>query len=67
MSPELPEEAIAKILTASWFPASPLEDDLTIQVLDSGDNVLAEQVIRSGKNTNSTGYSNESGADDKPF
>ena len=67
MSPELPEEAIAKILTASWFPASPLEDDLTIQVLDSGDNVLTEQVIRSGKNTNSTGYSNESGADDKPF
>jgi len=67
MNRESPEEAIAKILTASWFPASPLEDNLTIQVLDSGDTVLAEKTFQSRASAHYADHISKSSADDLPF
>jgi DNA helicase-4 len=64
---ESTEGAIETIVAAPWFPASPLEDELTIQVLDSGDTVLAEKTLQSRASAHSADNIGKSSADDLPF
>jgi DNA helicase-4 len=64
---ESTEGAIETILAAPWFPASPLEDELTIQVLDSGNTVLAEKTFQSRASAHSADHISKSSADDLPF
>jgi DNA helicase-4 len=64
---ESTEGSIEAILSAPWFPASSLEDDLTIQVLDSGNSVLAEKTFQLSPRAHSADYVIKSSADDLPF
>jgi superfamily I DNA/RNA helicase len=64
---ESTEGAIEAILSAPWFPAGSLEDELTIQVLDSGNSVLAEKTFELTPRAHSADYVSKSSADDLPF
>ena len=64
---ESTDGAVEAILSAPWFPANSLEDELTIQVLDSGNTVLAERTFQLTARADSVDYISKSNLDDLPF